>query len=668
MLKGLRGKMITMVVVIILFCTAALSLISYKLASGILTGKMEANYSMAAERYSNELEAWINKKAAIIDTMAAELSTNEMTIGDADTFHKYLENNFTLLNGDGAIYDIYFTNLDNIMVCASDYISDGTVDYAHEREWFTKAVETKELFYSAPYMDVDSKLPVITISKAVYKNGDLKGVLCADIFVDTLVDIISGAEVAENSYAFLVDQNLGMVVHPDEQFAFDDEPYAIHDIVGNLYDEVVENVRAGSESMTYVKDYDGVVRGIVVTKMPSTNWHVGVATQKAQIKKEAGKLLGGFAFAAIISVIAGVLISLFFTATLMTNINKLGRIVAKGDISKDIEVNSKDEIGVLSSDFNMMMHKLRDVVTGVVEVSEGMNGTAIGLKENLADIDQAVEETKNAMANVSVKMADQVEAVHSGRASLDEFREKTGTFGKSFSDLREAADTLEKEAQNNRSIVEKLKNNTAESAVKINEFSDMIQLINNNSSQIIQIVETINNIADQTDLLALNASIEAARAGEAGKGFAVVADEIRKLSEQTNNSVENISEITNGIVSGMQQISQAVEQVGGLFAENQDSAKEAEEWFNQLTGSLDEIYANVTSLSDEMQRVMRAEATVENSLKQIDENAMQCNDMIKLTDEAVTKQIDRARDISHQAEELTMMADALHEKAEGFVV
>lgn len=96
------------------------------------------------------------------------------------------------------------------MVCASDYISDGSVDYAHDREWFVEAVSSGKLYYSAPYMDADSGLPVLTISKAVYVDGDLRGVLCADIFVDTLVGIISNADVAENSYAFLVDQNMGM--------------------------------------------------------------------------------------------------------------------------------------------------------------------------------------------------------------------------------------------------------------------------------------------------------------------------------------------------------------------------------------------------------------------------------------------------------------------------
>ena len=177
-MKSLRGKMTVIVVLIVLLCSGILSGISYFKASGILSKELENNYSISAERYTQKLTAWINTNATIIDTLSADIVTNRVFDDDNDAFHAYLESNFNLLNSNGYLYDIYFTNPENIMVCASDYISDGSVDYVHEREWFVQAVETKELYYSSPYMDSDSGLPVITISKAVFDGGELKGVLC----------------------------------------------------------------------------------------------------------------------------------------------------------------------------------------------------------------------------------------------------------------------------------------------------------------------------------------------------------------------------------------------------------------------------------------------------------------------------------------------------------
>lgn len=86
------------------------------------------------------------------------------------------------------------------------------------------------LSYSAPYRDSDSGKPVITISKAVYHDDRLQGVLAVDIFVDVVVDIINSAAVADNSYAFLVDQNRGMVAHPNPAYAFDGVPLGVMDV------------------------------------------------------------------------------------------------------------------------------------------------------------------------------------------------------------------------------------------------------------------------------------------------------------------------------------------------------------------------------------------------------------------------------------------------------
>ncbi|MCR5331259.1 MAG: PDC sensor domain-containing protein [Lachnospiraceae bacterium] len=119
---------------------------------------------------------------------------------DYETFHRYLAECFPGLNANGYMYDIYFTYPDNSMACASDFIPDGSVDYVHDRDWYKVPAKTGELFYSTPYKDSDSGYSIITISKAVYKDGILQGVLAADVFVDTLIDIVSRADVAANGY------------------------------------------------------------------------------------------------------------------------------------------------------------------------------------------------------------------------------------------------------------------------------------------------------------------------------------------------------------------------------------------------------------------------------------------------------------------------------------
>ena len=335
-----------LVVLVLLVSTAFLMLTSYRRASQSMSDQLEVNYSVTAEKYAQELTAWVNNNATIIDTLAAEITSSQIYDSDYETFHKFLQDNVSLLNRQGYIYDIYFTYPDNSMACASDFIPDGSVDYVHERDWFTAAAGTGELFYSKPYLDSDSGKPVITISKAIYRDNKLQGVLAADIFVDVLVNIISEADIAEDSYAFLVDQNLGMIVHPNEAYKFDDVPHSIMDVAGAPYDDVISKIRSGSKDTVYVEDYDGVTRGIVVSRMENTGWYVGIATSKAVLMQGLNSLGRGFLIAGLAAIAVGTIAALIIAAMLnilkKQNKDNVNNVIEKPQKKEKPEVKTGD--------------------------------------------------------------------------------------------------------------------------------------------------------------------------------------------------------------------------------------------------------------------------------------------------------------------------------------
>ena len=308
-MRSTRSRIMGIAVLVVLICTGLFFWIGYQLTSDNMSRQIKNDYSVVAEQYTQKLTAWINTYAAVVDSTAADITISGICRDDYGTFHRYLGEICRLLNKDGVIYDLYFTYPDNTMACASDFIADGSVDYVNTREWFITAAGTGELFFSTPYRDSDSGKPIITISKGVYSNNALQGVLAADIFVDVLVDIIRGAEIAPDSYAFLVDQNLGMVVHPNEAYAYDDVPRHVMDVPDSPYADVISKVRSGSKEMVYLQDYDGVTRGVAVSRMPNTGWYVGVATSKNELTRDNSSLLSSFLTAAAVSAAAGCLIA-----------------------------------------------------------------------------------------------------------------------------------------------------------------------------------------------------------------------------------------------------------------------------------------------------------------------------------------------------------------------
>ncbi len=297
--------MTIMIVLVVLVSTGLLSLISYRRAKSSVFSQAEEKYRVAADKYAQELTTWLNANATVVDTLAANIEYSRFFDQDGEFFHNYLKSIYDSLNYNGYIYDIYFTFPDNTMACASDFVGDGTVDFVNERDWYKVAAKTNELYYSPVYLDSDTKAPIITISKAVRSNGEIRGVLAADIFVTVLVDIINEADVAADSYAFLVDQNMGVIVHPNEQYKFVDKPVGLMQVAGSPYVDVVANMVSGSNETVYVTDYDGVSRGIVVSEMKSSGWHVGIATSEIAMKEGLGGLVKSFLIAATIAAVIG---------------------------------------------------------------------------------------------------------------------------------------------------------------------------------------------------------------------------------------------------------------------------------------------------------------------------------------------------------------------------
>ena len=271
-MRSFRLKLVSVIVFVVLVSTAMLFLISYQRTRSSMSVQAEENYGVIVDKYTQELEAWANTNATIVDSLAAELTISQKYNDDYDAFRSWLNENYGRLNKDGSIYDIYFTYPNNRMTCASGFYADGTVDYVHDREWFTEAARTGEMYFSSAYRDSDTGKMVITISRGVYRKNTLQGVLAADIFVDVLVDKIRKADVAQDSYAFLVDRDLGMIVHPNEAYLYDDLPHNVMDVEGAPYANVVSKIRSGSGGMVYARDYDGVMRGFVVSRMSNTGW------------------------------------------------------------------------------------------------------------------------------------------------------------------------------------------------------------------------------------------------------------------------------------------------------------------------------------------------------------------------------------------------------------
>lgn len=667
-MKSLKGKIILAVCLICLICVGTISGISYAVSSNILSNKTEDSILLTGQKYANELDGWFTKQEQLLLTLSAGISANNTY--DYDDLCSYLLKNMNILNAEDYIYDLYFTNTDNVMACASGYVPDGTINYTTDREWYTSAVETGEIYCSSPYLDSDSGRTVITISKAIYAKDKLMGVLAEDIFVDTIIHIINNASVPTDSYAFLIDSNSGLVVHPNEAYGYiDDAPVALSDLVENPYQPLNEAIaKQDLDSVLTLADYDNIKRCFTLSQIPSNHWYVGIATSKDVVAKDMLQLVKGFIVAISISLVIGIASMATLITRLLKPLKELRNVVAKGDISSDIVVRSRDELGTLSTDFNHMLGKLRFLIHDIIDIISKINQESnhVNLLSN-----KLYEDANMTAANID-EMAEamnlQLDKVTTGVNHVSLFEKNTAMFGEKFDSLEEILSHMLQKIEENMVLVTKLQNSTSISDENVQGLKKEIILLEEQSGDITKIISVITSISEQTNLLALNASIEAARAGDAGKGFAVVAEEIRQLSNQTSDAIESIQQIVIGIQTEITNISTSIENLSFTFIENVSNVASVQDVFQTISAETNKVSVQNQELMNGLEQFIQGQEQFKEILNEINTNAKECYALSKSSKDIILEQSTSTKEMKETAEELHHYADKLYVHTKDFKI
>lgn len=323
---------------------------------------------------------------------------------------------------------------------------------------------------------------------------------------------------------------------------------------------------------------------------------------KDDLNDEIGKLIGS-----LLLIVGAIIIAMlgfaFILATLISkpinNVNLMLKDISEGegDLTKRLEIQTREEMGTMAGLFNQFASKIRDVVAQVK--------TSAGSLTNYTDeIYDAIEQANDSIEQINVEVQSMIDGLQNNASVVEQTTASIQELSSSAQMISKEADLVVVDSNEvlraSKQGVDKL-NRVVESVEQVKLSSEsmyqVIETLKQSSDEIVGIVNLINAIADQTSLLALNASIEAARAGEHGRGFSVVAEEVRKLAEQSKTSAFQI----NGII---EQISNDIHGAGQTMSKErllvERSVKEAHEThgnFNQILTLIEGINLKITNIS-----------------------------------------------------------------------
>lgn len=278
--------------------------------------------------------------------------------------------------------------------------------------------------------------------------------------------------------------------------------------------------------------------------------------------------------------------------TLVTSLKE----TAEGDLTKQVQVNSKDEIGRISKYFNIFLEKTSRIISKFNKLIEHI-GTSF----------QNVQKATITISNEVNNQADKIEMISNSLSYLSNQGSEITNRTHEMAEHANESKSLSEEGQKRNIELRDLILQVQESEI---ELAQVIERFEESSKQIGNMVNTISDIADQTNLLALNAAIEAARAGEQGRGFSVVADEVRKLAEKTQKSTTTINQITKGFEQEIKQVTERmsmnsqkidnasiqVHETSAMNTKINDASQKNLNMFEDLRGILDQQYQTIQGI------------------------------------------------------------------------
>jgi methyl-accepting chemotaxis protein len=563
------------------------------------------------------------------------------------------------------------------------YRTDNTVERISNTDWFQSARKGKYVITEPAQSSSDRRYIFIVAIPVRDLQGKITGVINATVLGDALSNLISDIIVGETGTAYLVSSSGTILGNRRPEILYKS---IYSEIIGSdtsVFAQFLKQSLASHKSSVNVSEIKGTQSISAVASMRYADWTLLLTAPVSEFMAEnVSNLIKTFILIALIQLVVAIALGFYIARNITRPINHVIAALrniaqGEGDLTIELPASGKDETSVLSAYFNQTIAKLRNSIQRVGTDSREMESVGSDLESNMMSVSQVVSNITAGIDDLKKRFVEQEESVSGTAAAIEHIittlRLLDESIGKqaamvdessaSFDKMSHSIDTVGENVVETREVIRNLSaatNDGRETLVKANEVS---QRISEASGDLIEAGAVIENIASQTNLLAMNAAIEAAHAGEAGKGFAVVASEIRKLAEESSTQGKKISitlknlsveidtlasaaagavEKFNIISSYSKGLSTSIEGVVQAMDEQEENGKIIWGIINDVTGVTNEVKSGSGDMLADGEKVVSATKRLDDLTRILRENIEDIASQTELINEAAQESLEIA--------------------------
>lgn len=665
-MKSIKTKIVVYVAVLLLAVCVGFAGISYYTSSRALIDQVGDTLPQlaaeAAQTVSDSIDGQLNALEAVsMNQIISDTSipwVQKLPVLEAEVRRSgHLSMGYIDLNGDARS-------------------TSGSSTNDAEMSYFKKAI-AGEKNVSDPLVSKIDKSIIIVYAVPVKQDGTVVGALIAVRDGSSLSDVTNRVSFSKSGAAFMINKSGVTIAHKNK------------DLVLNM-DNDFENVKKDPKLESLVKlekqmiegksgvgeyEYGGVVKYLGFAPVKGTGWSIAIAAPKSEVLEGLGILKVSMFTAAIVFLLvgaaAGYFIALLISRPITLVTNHLTKI-ATGDFTKEVPANClklKDEVGILAESLKTTQETIRNVIKGVAEEAGNVNNAVIMTGKYIADLNSQIEDVSATTEELSAGMEETAASTEEMNATSMEIDRAVESIASQAQDGAATAGEISTRAKDLKTSFIESQNNAfnifAEVKDKLEDALEESKAVD----KINDLADSILQITSQTNLLALNAAIEAARAGEAGRGFAVVADEIRKLAEDSKNTVNQIQEITKTVTVSVENLAASSNSLLTFMSTNVNGdykvMLEATDQYSNDAATVDNLVGDFSATSEELA------ASIQNMVRAIGEITSATNDGASGTSDIAQKTnavAEMAGEVIKQAEMSKNSANRLLELVASFQV